>query len=517
MRPRSMSTRARTSATSRSGSSDGMPPATTPSSTSSASAARPWMPSARASCVAITARTCAGCSSSSAASRNRSSLAAGSLKSHSRSIICCSSPRWWDGSAGTWSVESSTPPSWQRRRVPSRGHDAARRASICCREHDPHHRRIRRLAHPRRAALRHASHERPGARGDLLRARGPRRDRRRLGARPLRRIRARSASRRPRRGAAEVVLVEKAKAAADVCRRNADAITRAARGAAREPRIRVAMRGGRVLPRVRASARSTSSSSTRPTTSTRPRSRTTWRCSPRCSRPTRSWSSSAARARPNRAGPRASRPSGDATTARPRCGGRRRSARAAVPAGVGSHPSAPTRPSVDEDAAAPRRRRVPTTSNGAGTARAGRERREQAVVLGAGERDPQVGAERRPVEVEVDAARLGDPARVAREPVGDVEHRGRAGERRPRRRPTTGGSGASWAATSSRMPRAHVGRACRRSGSPAASVPSSNSRREAPRRVAARAGVRHDVARRAHRSAARAPGPRGRRTPSPRS
>ena len=43
------------------------------------------------------------------------------------------------------------------------------------------------------------------------------------------------------RGATEVVLVEKAKAAADVCRRNADAITRAARGAG--PRIRVAMRG----------------------------------------------------------------------------------------------------------------------------------------------------------------------------------------------------------------------------------------------------------------------------------
>ncbi|HEX6953722.1 MAG TPA: RsmD family RNA methyltransferase [Agromyces sp.] len=39
------------------------------------------------------------------------------------------------------------------------------------------------------------------------------------------------------RGAAEVVLVERAKPAADVCRRNAAAVTRAARGAA--PRIRV--------------------------------------------------------------------------------------------------------------------------------------------------------------------------------------------------------------------------------------------------------------------------------------
>jgi len=45
------------------------------------------------------------------------------------------------------------------------------------------------------------------------------------------------------RGAAEVVLVEKARAAADVCRRNADAITRAARGAGAKPRIRVVARG----------------------------------------------------------------------------------------------------------------------------------------------------------------------------------------------------------------------------------------------------------------------------------
>ncbi len=42
------------------------------------------------------------------------------------------------------------------------------------------------------------------------------------------------------RGAAEVVLVEKAKPAADICRRNADAVTRAAQG--HRPRIRVAMR-----------------------------------------------------------------------------------------------------------------------------------------------------------------------------------------------------------------------------------------------------------------------------------
>jgi 16S rRNA (guanine966-N2)-methyltransferase len=44
------------------------------------------------------------------------------------------------------------------------------------------------------------------------------------------------------RGAAEVVLVEKAKSAADVCRRNADAVTRAARTAGDGVRIRVAMR-----------------------------------------------------------------------------------------------------------------------------------------------------------------------------------------------------------------------------------------------------------------------------------
>ena len=42
------------------------------------------------------------------------------------------------------------------------------------------------------------------------------------------------------RGAAGVVLVERAKPAADVCRRNADAVTRAARGV--RPRIRVAAR-----------------------------------------------------------------------------------------------------------------------------------------------------------------------------------------------------------------------------------------------------------------------------------
>jgi 16S rRNA (guanine966-N2)-methyltransferase len=42
------------------------------------------------------------------------------------------------------------------------------------------------------------------------------------------------------RGAAEVVLVEKAKVAADVCRRNADAVSRAMRGTG--PRIRVVVR-----------------------------------------------------------------------------------------------------------------------------------------------------------------------------------------------------------------------------------------------------------------------------------
>lgn len=42
------------------------------------------------------------------------------------------------------------------------------------------------------------------------------------------------------RGAADVVLVEKAKPAADVCRRNADAVTRSARD--RRPRIRVVVR-----------------------------------------------------------------------------------------------------------------------------------------------------------------------------------------------------------------------------------------------------------------------------------
>ncbi|WP_173924307.1 16S rRNA (guanine(966)-N(2))-methyltransferase RsmD [Agromyces sp. Marseille-P2726] len=44
------------------------------------------------------------------------------------------------------------------------------------------------------------------------------------------------------RGAAEVVLVEKAKSAADVCRRNADAVANAARAAGDGVRIRVASR-----------------------------------------------------------------------------------------------------------------------------------------------------------------------------------------------------------------------------------------------------------------------------------
>ncbi|MDQ2661929.1 MAG: 16S rRNA (guanine(966)-N(2))-methyltransferase RsmD [Actinomycetota bacterium] len=44
------------------------------------------------------------------------------------------------------------------------------------------------------------------------------------------------------RGAAEVVLVERAKPAAEVCRRNADAVSRALRGRPGQVRIRVAMR-----------------------------------------------------------------------------------------------------------------------------------------------------------------------------------------------------------------------------------------------------------------------------------
>lgn len=44
------------------------------------------------------------------------------------------------------------------------------------------------------------------------------------------------------RGAAEVVLVERAKPAAEVCRRNADAVSRALRGRPGQVRVRVAMR-----------------------------------------------------------------------------------------------------------------------------------------------------------------------------------------------------------------------------------------------------------------------------------
>ena len=72
------------------------------------------------------------------------------------------------------------------------------------------------------------------------------------------------------RGAAEAVLVERAKPAADICRRNADALKRAARG---HPRGCASCRS-RSPPISRAPAgRSTWSSSTRRTTSPRPRSR----------------------------------------------------------------------------------------------------------------------------------------------------------------------------------------------------------------------------------------------------
>ena len=65
------------------------------------------------------------------------------------------------------------------------------------------------------------------------------------------------------RGAAEVVLVEKARAAAEVCRRNADAITRAARGAGEKPRIRVAVRGVASYLEAAASGESSGASSAR--------------------------------------------------------------------------------------------------------------------------------------------------------------------------------------------------------------------------------------------------------------
>src|SRR4051794_16738937 len=47
---------------------------------------------------------------------------------------------------------------------------------------DAHHRRVRRVDPADRAAVRHASHQRSGARGDLLGARSPRRARGRAGA-----------------------------------------------------------------------------------------------------------------------------------------------------------------------------------------------------------------------------------------------------------------------------------------------------------------------------------------------
>ena len=113
-------------------------------------------------------------------------------------------------------------------------------------------------------------------------------------------------------------------------------------------------------------------------------------------------------------------------------------------------------------------------------------------------------------EVDVDPARLRDAAGVAREPVGDVEHRGRPGERR-HDAGRHGRRGRELGADEPRMPRPHVGRPCG-IGFARGIRRLVEEQREPPGRVTASAGVRHDVARRAHRSAARAPGPRGRRT-----
>ena len=86
------------------------------------------------------------------------------------------------------------------------------------------------------------------------------------------------------RGATDVVLVERAKPAAEVCRANADALLKAAKGGRRPHSAWPCApwpRSSRRPPRA-----STSRSSTRRTTSTRSRSRTTSSCSRPCSHPT---------------------------------------------------------------------------------------------------------------------------------------------------------------------------------------------------------------------------------------
>ena len=178
---------------------------------------------------------------------------------------------------------------------------------------------------PRRAALGHPPHERPGARGDLLGPRGPRRDRRRSRARPLRRIRrARTRGGQPRGG--------RGRARRDRPRRRP---TSAAATPTRSTRAAAARRDARASESRRAAvaaylesavaARSTSSSSTRRTTSTRPSSRTTSALlapllSPDARGGRRAQLAFARTALARRHRARAA----SATTARPRCGGRRR-------------------------------------------------------------------------------------------------------------------------------------------------------------------------------------------------
>ncbi|BDZ56114.1 hypothetical protein GCM10025870_31870 [Agromyces marinus] len=123
------------------------------------------------------------------------------------------------------------------------------------------------------------------------------------------------------RGAAEVVLVERARPAAEVCRRNAAALAKAARGGT-TPRVRVEPRS--VAAYLEAAAPGVDLAFVDPPydLGEADLARDLALLAP-SSDPTRSSSSNAAAAPPNRSGPRASSPNVDATTARRRCGGPR--------------------------------------------------------------------------------------------------------------------------------------------------------------------------------------------------
>ena len=170
------------------------------------------------------------------------------------------------------------------------------------------------------------------------------------------------------------------------------------------------------------------------------------------------------------------------------------SARAAVPAGVGVPP-------VGADRAGRRRgpRRAPATTTpddlerrAARRRRPGRSRagrgppRRPARPAGRGRAPPPSKSRSTPLASAMRRASRASPSETSSIAVAPA--------RAATTPAATGGSGASWAPTSSRMPRPHVGRPCG-VGLARGIRALVEEQREPPGRVAAGAGVRHDVAR----------------------